>query len=100
LAGLVETDAALGTMAELMRRKWRKGMFAAFGDHLPSFPGLYRQIGHVSKATDYMVWQADHAFGEHKDIMAHELPGLLLRAAERAQVGRQSQRAQVALVQP
>jgi phosphoglycerol transferase MdoB-like AlkP superfamily enzyme len=99
LAGLAETDMALGVMAEMMRRKWRQGLFAAFGDHLPSFPALYRGLGHTSRATDYLLWRPDHAFGERRDITAHELPGLLLRAAEWGQSGRRAQSAQIALVQ-
>jgi phosphoglycerol transferase MdoB-like AlkP superfamily enzyme len=88
LAGLAETDVAIGAMAELMRRKWRSGLFAAFGDHLPSFPDLFCHLGHVSRATDYVMWQAGRAFGDHRDIMAHHLPGLLLRAAESSQASR------------
>jgi hypothetical protein len=99
LAGLAETDAALGTMTELMNRKWRNGMFAAFGDHLPSFPGLYRKLGYTSRATDYLVWQADQALGERRDIRADELPGLLLRAADRSQVAQRLRGAKIAVVQ-
>ena len=98
LAGLAETDMALGAMAEMMRRNWRQGLFAAFGDHLPSFPGLYRHLGHVSRETDYLLWRADHALGERRDIAAHELPRLLLQAAEWGQVTRRAQSAQIALV--
>lgn len=82
LAGLAETDVALGAMADLMRREWRHGTFAAFGDHLPSFPKLFRHLDYTSRATDYVMWRADHAFGEAHDIAAHELPGLLLQAAD------------------
>ena len=81
LAGLAETDAALGAMADIMRRRWRGGLLAAFGDHQPSFPGLFRHLNHVGRATDYVIWRPDHAFGERVDIAAHELPGLLLRRA-------------------
>jgi hypothetical protein len=100
LSGLAETDMALGAMTDLMRRHWRQGIFGAFGDHMPSFPALYNRVGHVSRATDYVMWRADHAFGERRDIAAHELPGQLLRAAEWGQGARRPQPAQIALVQP
>jgi phosphoglycerol transferase MdoB-like AlkP superfamily enzyme len=82
LGGLAETDIALGAMAELMRRNWPQGIYSAFGDHLPSFPGLYRKLGHISHATDYMVCRAEEDISERRDIGACELPGLLLRMAE------------------
>ena len=100
LSGLAETDMALGAMAELMRRKWRHGLFAAFGDHMPSFPRLYQHLGHSSRATDYVVWRADHAFGERRDIPAHALPRVLLQAAEWGQGVRRAPAAQITLVQP
>ena len=98
LAGLAETDIALGAMADLMRRDWRNGTFAAFGDHLPSFPKLFRQLDHTSRATDYVIWRADRAFGEARDIAAHELPGMLLQSAEAA--GRRPRPAPVERVRP
>ena len=82
LGGLAETDIALGAMAELMRRRWPQGLYGAFGDHLPSFPGLYRELGHVSRATDYVICRSDESFSERRDIQAADLPGLLLRMAE------------------
>ncbi|WP_158743278.1 LTA synthase family protein [Acidisphaera sp. L21] len=78
LSGLAETDAALGEMASVMRRQWKHGLLAAFGDHQPSFGPLYRHLAHIERTTEYLIWRADHAFGEHRDIQAHELPGLIL----------------------
>jgi len=100
LAGLAETDIALGAMTDLMRREWRDGTFAAFGDHLPSFPKLFRHLGHSSRETDYVMWRADHAFGEAHDIAAHELPGLLLQTAEAGLAGRRARPAQIERVRP
>lgn len=99
LAGLAETDVALGAMADLMRRKWRDGTFAAFGDHLPSFPKLYSHLGHAGRGTDYVMWRAEQAFGEARDIAAHELPGLLLQAAQ-AGANRRTRPARMELVRP
>jgi hypothetical protein len=99
LGGLAETDIALGAMAELMRRNWPQGIYAAFGDHLPSFPKLYGQLGHVSRSTDYMVCRAQEHVTERRDIMASELPGLLLRTAE-WKAGQRRQTLRIARARP
>lgn len=99
LGGLAETDIALGAMAELMRRNWPQGTYAAFGDHLPSFPGLYRQLGHTSRATDYMVCQAEASVSERRDILASDMPGLLLQTAE-WKTGQWRQGGRIALAKP
>jgi hypothetical protein len=92
LAGLAQTDAAVGAMAATLRRSWPGGLLAAFGDHLPSFPTLYRHLQHRSRTTDYVLWQANRAFGERVDIAAHDLPGHVLRAAEPSLAGRATAR--------
>ena len=90
LAGLAETDAALGQMAGAMRQDWKHGLLAAFGDHQPSFPSLRRHLGHADRSTDYVIWRAEHAFGEHRDIRAHDLPALVLHNAARIAAARLS----------
>ena len=84
LKGLGETDAALGRMGDVLSQKPGPALLAAFGDHQPAFPALFRDLGHSDRTTDYLIWRPDGSTGERRDIAVHDLPGLILRNARSA----------------
>jgi hypothetical protein len=80
LQGLRLTDAALGRLAGTLRSHWPDSVLAAFGDHQPS---LSRRYGGGDDASDYVVMRAGLGAPRRSDLAAHDLPGMVMRLADR-----------------
>jgi len=86
LQSLQNADRMLGHLAEELEELKAGGVMAFYGDHLPSFPGSFEQLGLRDLRSDYLVWRSGAAaraggrIGQHLDIEAHDLGAAILRA--------------------
>lgn len=71
LAGLAETDAMLGHLADVLARCSRPGLLAAYGDHPPALPQAFAALGAPVDRTDWLLWPHDgSARGDLLDPLA------------------------------
>jgi hypothetical protein len=59
LRHLRNADRMIGQLAGHFERAG-DGVLCAYGDHLPSFPALYRKMKFSDGRTDYLIWRANH----------------------------------------
>ena len=80
LRSLVGTDTMLGILTQVLGRS---GVLAMYGDHLPSFPGIFSQFGVRDFRSDYLLWRAAPTAQAVRrlDLAAHELSGALFQFA-------------------
>lgn len=86
LRHLANTDAMIGQLAHALRQ--RDGTLCVFGDHLPSFPKVFRHLEFSDPRSDYVIWRPDH--GERPMVRDADVVGLsdlLLSAADIRQAG-------------
>jgi phosphoglycerol transferase MdoB-like AlkP superfamily enzyme len=86
LNGVRATDAMLGRVRDALRGG-PGGMMVAYGDHLPSLPGVFAACGFNRADTDYAIWDAREALqsspgrlGLRRDLAAYELPAAVWAA--------------------
>jgi hypothetical protein len=80
LRHLVNADRMIGRLADHLEQAG-DGVLCAYGDHLPSFPALFRRLAYRDGRTDYLVWRAGHdAPAEVRDIGIRDLSRILLEA--------------------
>ncbi len=82
LKGLMGADAMLDILTEAFRRQARPGQLVFYGDHLPSLPRAFEAKGFTDNRTDYLIWQTEAGDGPRRDLVAHELPGAILRSLD------------------
>ena len=51
-----------------------------FGDHLPSFPKLFRSLDYTDDRVDYLVWRRSGGAGTCRDLNVEALGGVVLNA--------------------
>ena len=78
---LRNADAMLERLAGLLKTRPRGGVLCFFGDHIPSFPSLFRNHGFHDARTDYCIWRTGGGESHRLDVPAHALGRLVLDAA-------------------
>ena len=77
--------------ADLMLKKMTdylgpSGVLAFYGDHLPSFPATFKQLGLQDTRSDYLIWRGGKADLDNgapaTDLQAHDLSAAILQAQQ------------------
>lgn len=80
LRRLRATDAMLPPLIEALRGT--NGWLAFYGDHQPSFPGLFDRLGIADRDADYLIWSAaSGGTGRSVPLAAYDLAPTLLGLA-------------------
>lgn len=84
LRSLRNADQMLSNLTEQMTPD---GIVAFYGDHLPSFPSSFQQLGMQDTSTDYVIWRArkkenDQSQSNRCAIQAHQLGEAILQALD------------------
>lgn len=83
LTHLASGDQMLGELADLLEAEGRQGTLTYYGDHLPSFPALFKAHGLETWDTDYLHWQAGSIAGNKAvRLSAADLGQLLYRSLQ------------------
>lgn len=80
LRHLANADRMFGDLAELLASRPRGGVLCLFGDHVPTMPKVYEDLGFADGRTDYLIWPSRSAPLGRIDRAAHALPLVLLDA--------------------
>ena len=81
LRHLANADRMIGRLAEHLEHAG-DGVLCAYGDHLPSFPALFRKMGWRDGRTDYLLWRAGQGVPpERRDLHVRSLARTLLAVA-------------------
>ncbi len=83
---LRQADAALPILTAALRRRDGDSWLGWYGDHQPSFPGIFDAVGLADPRTDYMLWNPRSGVGARRDMAAHELGAALLAAHATRQI--------------
>ncbi|MFO1059702.1 MAG: LTA synthase family protein [Dongiaceae bacterium] len=84
LRHLVNADRMIGRLAARLEQAG-DGVLCCYGDHLPSFPALFRRNGYRDGRTDYLIWRPGHDRPpELRDIGIRSLSGALLATVDAA----------------
>ena len=59
LRHLGNADRMIGQLAGHLERSG-EGVLCVYGDHLPSFPAVYRKLRFRDGRTDYLIWRPGH----------------------------------------
>ena len=81
LAGLRRADRMLQILAEGLEQRRCDGTLAFYGDHLPSFPEVFRHFGFDETSSDYLIWRSGEAAGSRVDLPAHRLGRIVVDRA-------------------
>ncbi len=77
-----------GMVAHLTRElsAWPGGaVLSMYGDHVPSFPDVFRDVGYEDRRTDYIVWRTGNTKGQTIDTRAENLGRLIIDVALRGE---------------
>ncbi|MFD2264580.1 LTA synthase family protein [Lacibacterium aquatile] len=66
-------DRMLGQLADFLEAEDRGGLLAYYGDHLPSFPHIFKAADIRSTDTRYLLWQQSIQSGEDVPLSAARL---------------------------
>jgi hypothetical protein len=77
LRHLANADLMLGDLAAMLRARTRPGLLSWFGDHVPSLPQVYEDLGFTDARTDYLIWSGAGGGLPAVDLSAHDLPEAL-----------------------
>lgn len=83
LLSLGGADAMLELLMEALSAYGDSALLAFYGDHLPSFPATFGQLGLRDLRSDYMVWRPGSGPGRRLDLAAHQLGSAVLEAQGR-----------------
>lgn len=78
---LLNADAMLGVLCEQLNALDQSALLGFYGDHLPSFPGIYAKLGLRSTDSDYLIWSPKSGDGRQQNLSAEQLGQALLDAA-------------------
>lgn len=82
LGGLRKSDEMLQILLSELQRRHNDGVLAFYGDHLPSLPQAFRQLGFDEWGSDYVVWQDTGSAAQQLDLPAHRLPKVIIDALQ------------------
>ena len=80
LDGLRRSDEMLQILLSGLRRRESDGVFAFYGDHVPSLPYAFRHFGFNEGGSDYVVWHGAALHSRQIDLAAHRLPQVIIDA--------------------
>jgi phosphoglycerol transferase MdoB-like AlkP superfamily enzyme len=81
LRHLGNADRMIGQLAGHFERSG-EGVLCVYGDHLPSFPGVFRKMRFGDGRTDYLIWRPDHDGPVAvRDMHVRSLSGSLMEVA-------------------
>jgi phosphoglycerol transferase MdoB-like AlkP superfamily enzyme len=79
---LQNADEMIGRVAAAMRNRG-DGVLCMFGDHVPSFPKLFKRANFTDPRSDYFIWRPDHAGATvTRNVNVVDLSDLLLSTAQ------------------
>jgi phosphoglycerol transferase MdoB-like AlkP superfamily enzyme len=82
LRHLANADGMIGRLSHFLGERG-DGLLCLFGDHVPSFPGLFRRLGYEDPRTDYLVWRAGQpGEGLRRDLEVTDLAASLMAALQ------------------
>jgi phosphoglycerol transferase MdoB-like AlkP superfamily enzyme len=74
LRHLRNADAMIGELAAGLAHGSRERVLCFFGDHVPSMPAVYAQLGFEDGRSDYFVWRSGTpGDGRREDLAIDEL---------------------------
>ncbi|HAC59127.1 MAG TPA: hypothetical protein DCF73_12330, partial [Rhodobiaceae bacterium] len=86
LAHVQNADRMIGRIRSALLSSQRKSIFCFYGDHLPSMPKFFANIGFDDPRTDYFVWlRGAEGEGRNLNASADALNRLLLETFTAAQ---------------
>ena len=81
LDGLSQSDAMLRILIDGLERRGGAPLLGFYGDHLPSLPRAFAQLGFDDWRSDYAIWSAEGGLASRRDLSAHELGRVLVETA-------------------
>lgn len=80
LAGLRQSDEMIQILIHGLARRGDDAVLGFYGDHLPSLPRVFVDLGFEDWRSDYAIWSVD-GVPRGRGLAAHQLGGALLDAA-------------------
>jgi hypothetical protein len=88
LRHLLNADRMFLELAAVLAARPRGGLLCLYGDHVPSMPQVYADLGYRDSHTDYLIWSSsDGGAGRGRDCTAHELPETLFALLKSSSAG-------------
>jgi phosphoglycerol transferase MdoB-like AlkP superfamily enzyme len=83
LRSVRNADLMIERLCAALRQRPNGGLLGFYGDHLPSFPGVFPRLGLHGVESDYFIWDA-HAPGSGRQVplQAHDFGPALLAAVD------------------
>lgn len=81
LRHLKNTDQQLGRLQSYLRTRQRPAILCFYGEHLPSMPNVYQNLGLPDGRTDYFLTGTNLRNHEQVNLRVEELPAAVLKAA-------------------
>jgi len=72
LGGLRQSDKMIRVLIDGLERRRDDAVLGFYGDHLPSLPRAFAQLGFDDWRSDYAIWSGG-GMGRRRDLAAHEL---------------------------
>jgi hypothetical protein len=82
LDGLRQSDEMLRILAAGLAERDIGAVLAFYGDHLPSLPRAFRDLGFSDTASDYVLWTGRPGAARRYDLAADRLPEAILEALQ------------------
>ncbi|MCB1619958.1 MAG: LTA synthase family protein [Thiothrix sp.] len=57
---LHNADRMLHQLTQALRQQERQALLCWYGDHVPSMPAVYQDLGYPDGATDFLLWHNQH----------------------------------------
>jgi hypothetical protein len=80
LRSVRNSDRMIRILTDALGAHRERGLLAFYGDHLPSFPSAFAELGFTQADTDYLIWRPGLGAGVRIDLVAHELHDAILAA--------------------
>ncbi|MGB5669358.1 MAG: sulfatase-like hydrolase/transferase, partial [Sedimenticolaceae bacterium] len=81
LRHLENADTMLDELTGILSRQPRDGLLCWFGDHVPSMPQVYANLGYTDGRTDYLIWRQGTGTTGRRDLAVEDLGAALIDAA-------------------
>ena len=81
LRHLENADTMLDELTGILSRQPRDGLLCWFGDHVPSMPRVYANLGYTDGRTDYLIWRQGTGTTGRRDLAVEDLGAALIDAA-------------------
>ena len=81
LRHLRNADRSFSAVAEALHGGERPGIFCLYGDHMPSFPEVFRAAEFDESETDYLVWATTPGASVNANVAVESLGQLVIQSA-------------------